>query len=97
MASWRLFSSGDAPRKAHKNGVGVGEDFAQYDAGATRGESGMEFPELGFDAEEAADEPFIADEVVDLETDLSMVGSTGDIAFFLAALKIPGGRGRVCN
>ena len=62
-----LFGGGDAALEAHEDGAGVGESFAELDAGAAFGLHGVIFPEVSFDAEEAAEEPLAADELIDLE------------------------------
>ena len=75
MASlWAFSASGDAALEAHEDGAGFGEGFAELDAGGAVGQSDVIFPEVGFDAEEAAEEPLVADDVIDLEALLGVAG-----------------------
>ena len=58
----------DAALHSHEDLTGAMEAFAQGNAVGAVGERGVVLPEMGLGAEEAAQAPFAADEVVDLET-----------------------------
>jgi hypothetical protein len=51
-----------------EGGGGFGERFAELDSGGLIAEAGLVDPELIFDAVVAAEEPFVADHLIDQET-----------------------------
>jgi hypothetical protein len=64
---------GDATLQAHEYSAGLVESFAEGYAVRSVGVRDVVFPEMGFDAEEAAQGPLVADERVDVETLLGSV------------------------
>ena len=60
-----------------KTSLAVAKGFAQGDTFGAAGTQGVVLPELGLDAEEAAEEPVVADEGIDEE---ALAGSAGEEA-----------------
>jgi hypothetical protein len=83
-----LFHEGDAAVEAHEFGMGVVEGFAEGDAVETGGAGGVEFPEVGFGAEEATEHPLVADEGIDLEALFGGAGLEAGEIFDLEAVEI---------
>ena len=70
--------------------MGVVKSLAQRDAVKARGAGRVEFPEVGFGAEQAAQHPFIADEGIDLEALFGRAGLEAGEVLDLEAVEIGG-------
>jgi len=83
-----FFEEGNAAVQAHELGMRVVEGFAERAAVEARAAAGVEFPEVGFGAEETAEHPFIADEGIDLEALFGGVGLEAGEVLDLEAVEV---------
>ena len=67
----------DTAVQTHEDVAGGGKSLAQGNTFGAAGAHGVVLPELRLDAEEAAEQPFVADEGIDEET---LVGGAGEEA-----------------
>ena len=79
------FGQSDAALEAAEGLVAGDEGFAEGRAFGAIGAYGVVFPELSFGAEEAAQDPFVAEEVVNLE---ALLGSGGLETFEVLVLEL---------
>ena len=83
-----FFEEGDAAVEPHEDVAGVVEAFAEGGAVAAGSVGGVEFPEVGFGAEEAAERPFVAEKGIDVEALFGRLGRKAGEVFDLEAVEI---------
>jgi hypothetical protein len=73
-----FFDRGDGAMEAGEDSAGLGVSLAELGLAGAVAEADLVFPQMGLDAMIAAEEPFVANQVIDLEA--LFRGSGGELA-----------------